>query len=321
MAHMAALAGSLEVAPNDARRPPIASTLLRVVSVVIAPTTFVTAFAYYFGWARTTALYDYFGVDQSTIGLSTQDYLLKSTNALFPAAFAFAALSLVALGLIVAARTALTRAGPGSRRGTGLQIAACLAVGLTGFCWLARAAAHSPWPPVCFSVAVAVLWAVIDARRHAQRLHTQRPSRWTGLGAAAPVITAGLVGVIVLGGLFSALSRYAVNVGEGAASEIGRFLSQPASTRGDRYSYSKPGVRLYSKSRLGIAEPSLGIVETEVTTDEKGFQFRYSGLRLLNESGGHYFLLPVGWTRSRGVVIVLRDNDESIRLDYTVGTS
>ena len=37
----------------------------------------------YFGWARTSVHYAVFGIDQGTLGLSVQDYLLRSVNETF----------------------------------------------------------------------------------------------------------------------------------------------------------------------------------------------------------------------------------------------
>lgn len=49
----------------------------------VAPTTFVTALLFYFGFAYTDALYEQFGVDAATLGFSSQDYLLRSASPLF----------------------------------------------------------------------------------------------------------------------------------------------------------------------------------------------------------------------------------------------
>src|SRR5205814_9746584 len=52
--------------------------VLQLISLVVAPTTLLTALLYYFGWLSTNRFSRYFGIDPSTIGFSTQDYLLRA---------------------------------------------------------------------------------------------------------------------------------------------------------------------------------------------------------------------------------------------------
>ena len=80
--------------PSPAREPaagPAASDgalpnprrALELIGLVVAPTTLVTALAFYFGWVLTNSRASYFGIDASALGYSTQDYLLRSADALF----------------------------------------------------------------------------------------------------------------------------------------------------------------------------------------------------------------------------------------------
>src|SRR2546423_8248003 len=57
--------------------------VLALVGALVAPTTLVTGLAFYFGWRREQAFAGYFGVDPSTLGYSTSDYVLRSVDALF----------------------------------------------------------------------------------------------------------------------------------------------------------------------------------------------------------------------------------------------
>jgi hypothetical protein len=50
---------------------------------VLAPTTVITALLFYFGWARTNALFGRLGIDQCALGFTVQDYLLRSVNSTF----------------------------------------------------------------------------------------------------------------------------------------------------------------------------------------------------------------------------------------------
>jgi hypothetical protein len=49
---------------------------------------------------------------------------------------------------------------------------------------------------------------------------------------------------------------------------------------------------------------------------EGGIQYRYRGLRLLEHTGDKYFLISDGWTPTYGVLFTLRDDDESVRIDF-----
>ena len=48
----------------------------------MAPTSAVTALLYYFGWARTSVQAQQMGLDDSLLGYSTQDYLLRSLTSM-----------------------------------------------------------------------------------------------------------------------------------------------------------------------------------------------------------------------------------------------
>ena len=54
-----------------------------MLTAIVAPTTVLTALLFHIGWIRTNALFQYFGVDATALGFTTQDYLLRSTEALY----------------------------------------------------------------------------------------------------------------------------------------------------------------------------------------------------------------------------------------------
>jgi hypothetical protein len=47
-----------------------------LIVAVVAPVTLITALAYYFGYRRESAFAGYFGIDPSTLGFTTNDYVL-----------------------------------------------------------------------------------------------------------------------------------------------------------------------------------------------------------------------------------------------------
>ena len=57
------------------------------------------------------------------------------------------------------------------------------------------------------------------------------------------------------------------------------------------------------------------VKEEPLSRADSAFRFRYTGLRLLDHIGGHYFLVSDGWTPRYGVVITLSDTDP-VRLEF-----
>ena len=71
---------------------------------VVAPLSLITALLFYFGYASSRAQYEYFGIDVDTIGLSTQDYVMRSPQPLLTPL-----LALLLLAVAVAALNELIR--------------------------------------------------------------------------------------------------------------------------------------------------------------------------------------------------------------------
>src|ERR687897_3440807 len=49
---------------------------------IVTPVTLITALLFYFGYVSARSRYEYFGIDVDTIGLSTQDYVMRSPQPL-----------------------------------------------------------------------------------------------------------------------------------------------------------------------------------------------------------------------------------------------
>jgi hypothetical protein len=107
----------------------------------------------------------------------------------------------------------------------------------------------------------------------------------------------GLVAVLITINLLWAITHY--------ADALGR-------TDGYQLAYSQfsdhPAVVVNSTKRLFL-DPFGGVEETRLGGKDAAYQFRYSNLRLLIQSGGKYFLVPSGYSVADPVVIVLNDND------------
>ncbi|MCA1708568.1 MAG: hypothetical protein LC808_36940, partial [Actinobacteria bacterium] len=73
--------------------------ILELIGAIIAPTALITGLLYYFGWARTQAIFAYFGVDTSLVEYSPSDYVLRSSTVTFDALVRMTFLALILMGL------------------------------------------------------------------------------------------------------------------------------------------------------------------------------------------------------------------------------
>ena len=283
--------------------------VLQSVGAVVAPTTLVTALAFYFGFVRTDSLFGYFGIDGSLLGFSSQDYVLRSADALFlPLAAAFVA------GLVVVrAHSAVSRWLARRHHLDALRWAAGVATGLGLVLFGSGAwAVFRPlpfdlgylFPPLSLGLGALLLAYATYVGRRLRTLDRGEEERHTEPRWVTSTNTA-LVGLLVVISLFWAASEYARDLGEGRAEDVAADLSV------------RPGVVLYSKQSLQITAP--GVRETRVEDADATYRYRYEGLRFLIRSGGKHFMVPEQWTRSSGAAIVLPDTDH-IRLEFTGGS-
>lgn len=77
--------------------------VLENLGKVIAPATLLSSVMLYFGWVRTAALFNYFGVDPAILGFSVQDYALRTVGVAFqPAIFLLLAILVASIFVWVA---------------------------------------------------------------------------------------------------------------------------------------------------------------------------------------------------------------------------
>lgn len=281
---------------------------LELIGLVVAPTTLVTALAFYFGWVLTSSRASYFGIDASALGYSTQDYLLRSADALFvPLGSVF----VLALGCVWLHAFALRQLREPAARAR-LRIAAWAAVAAGGA--LFAFGVFAVFRPLSFSphylfrsaspgIGIALLaygLALLDRIVAAQRGQVRRTESPASVRATALALVALLV---VLSGFWTA-SEYADALGRGRAQRLAASLQL------------RPQVTVYAPKRLAIDAGD--VVEQRLAGDDGAYRYRYSGLRLLVRSGGKYFLVPDGWTRRSGTAIVLADSTD-YRFEFGAG--
>ena len=199
-----------EDAPADVGRD--IGQIVRVATEVIAPVTLITALLYFFGRKQITFFFEYFGVDVSSLGLTTTDYLyLAQDGLLIP-------LAVVATGVLVALWVRGSRAGSSGpevdRRivrvagpvGAGLALFGLVqafrpGAGLAGWVpsWLA---------PLCLAGGVLLLGLAVRRRRAMRR--RDDPS-WVPPSQTAQLAEWGAMFALVAVALFWAVADYSAN--------------------------------------------------------------------------------------------------------------
>lgn len=276
---------------------------LELVGLVAAPTALLTALAFYFGWVLTNARASYFGLDASTLGFSTEDYLLRSTDALF---VPLGTILVIALGAVWLHELAVGALGdPGRRalvrRAAQAAIAAGAAIFAVGVVAVFEPLSFSPhylFAPVSPGLGIVLLAYGV----HLRARYEGRP-----VGAHAPrsrALGAVLIGALVVLSAFWTASTYADALGRGRGERLAANLD------------ARPHVTVYASQRLELG--AAGVAERRLPARDSAYAFSYSGLRLLVRSGGKYFMVPADWTRSDGTAIVLDDRPE-YRFEFGTG--
>lgn len=293
-----------------------ATRLERLISwaaSVVAPLSVLTALLFYFGYASSRAQYEYFGVDVDTIGLSTQDYVMRS-----PAALLTPLLVLVLIAVAVATTHDVVRrrirvATTGTthddakvaQRSTGRLArlhTAVRAVGLAGQLLLAVGtlmllgyAALRSWPPypmvTPLVMGVGAGLALYGARVVGILRPEDRPRPSVVLTLALVLVT----------DVFWATATLAQWSGRGSAHDIARHL--------DRL----PAVLVDTRERLSLRSPNVQETTLPASTGQT-FHYRYRGLHLLIQGKERLFLVPGAWSPSDFTLVLPMDG--SVRLQF-----
>lgn len=273
------------------------SEVLRQMAGVVANVAVLTALLVYFGWRRAEVQSRRLGFDESLLGASTRDYLLRSVGPVL--------VLLVVVGLAGLAWVALDRGLTGRLRTAGpadpvlrwsLRLLLASVVVLPGLVWLTRGlwtrTAFVVWP---LSIAAGVLLCLYAlAFRSGLPGHAEIP-------AGRAVVVRACAALLAAIGLFTAAHNLATVEGVQLADGFVDELS------------TRPQVVVYSLQQLHIDAP--GADEERLGGDDSAYRFRYVGLRLLEHTGGQYFLVSDGWTPEYGVVVALPE-DAAIRLEF-----
>jgi hypothetical protein len=276
---------------------------LETTGLVVAPATLLTALLYYFGWASSNAAWIYFGVDQSAIGFSAQDYILRAVRPLFWPLSVLVLFALVALEV----DAEIERLRRAQRCCTLIErLPAFLAAGavpilLAAFLSRQGYAVLGSKPivtPALFALGTALLSyaATLRRRTHPPAEETEPHRPRTGMP-----LKFSLAAALLILSVFWTLGDWASDQGWRNAETLGRNLSR------------QPGVVIHSREALAIDGPG---VQVEYTSEAStAYHYTYRGLRLLVRSGGRFFVVPDRWTRSTGLAVVVPESD-GIRVDF-----
>ena len=280
---------------------------------VVAPLSLITALLFYFGYASSRAQYEYFGIDVDTIGLSTQDYVMRSPQPLLTPLLALLLLAVAVAALnelirrrvgaavadgedpdprtAVAARRRLRR----DRRLARAVVAAGYVVLVTGVALLLAYGVLLDWPyyPLVTPLTSAFGAALcLYGRRIARLLDPTAPGR-----RPAALSLALVLGVSI----FWTTATFAQWSGRGSALEIARHL--------DRL----PSVVVDTTEELHLISPDID-VKALPPSNGQTFTYRYRNLRLLIQGRDRLFLVPGTWS-ARNATLVL-PMDGSVRLQF-----
>jgi hypothetical protein len=252
---------------------------------IITPITLVTGLLFYFGYVSARSQYEYFGIDVDTIGLSTQDYVMRSPQ---PLLVPLLILTLLAVAFLLL-HNAIHPTPTAIRRAT-VGATAVLAVGVAGL------VAYPLLGGLPYYALVVPLVIGSSAAALAYLTYLSRP-------AGSPRILIALLAVVTTTCAFWATATTAQYSGRGLAKSHARNLNR------------FPVVILDTKEKLALRSP--GIEETALRpSTAQTFNYRYRGLRLLVVGENRLFLVPQTWTASNTTLVVPLDNTIRVQFQF-----
>ena len=294
------------------------------VANIVAPTTLLSALLFYFGYVSSQAEYAYFGLDVGTIGLSTQEYIMRSPQ---PLLVPLITLPLAGAGFLLADAAVRRRIAPASidmadqakaakvfKRVSRGSTAAGLAVLFAGIVLLFIYSYIRDWPfyglvtPVVVASGAGLTAysshlrrTIKIAARHTRVADTELSpiDRLSSLPRAVTV----LIYALIIASIFWATATIAQWSGLGLAQSQAQHLDH------------LPSVILDTRERLYLRDP--GIEETLLRASQgQTFHYRYRHLRLLIQGHDQMFLVPDVWSASDSTLIVPIDGSVRVQFQF-----
>jgi hypothetical protein len=310
------------VTEPDERPPdstPDADTFRQAWSIVVAaarvlvPSTLLASLFFYFGLRYTQDHYLQYGLDESGLGFSTTDYVVRSLNVTVQPARVVAVVVAVAVGLHIGLSAALqvahrSRSGSDERlaRRLGAVLVAAGTVGMLLF-----------WSPGRLDVEplTSSLWWLVSLLTVLYGLYLggKRPR---GEGRVRRFLAEALgdgewriVGSVLLGTAVVLVVHGAFEVTRAYAHE--RALQQAMQNEASPWNF--PLVRIYSTIDLAL-DDRLDVDEDLLPGEAGAYRYRYEDMRLFLQQNGRLVLWPADRSPRSGMFI-LHESDE-IRIEY-----
>lgn len=262
---------------------------LSLAGKVLPLVTLITALLFYFGYVSARSQYEYFGIDVDTVGLSTQEYVMRSPQPLLVPLLVMTLLAVA--GLLV--HNAIHPTETGVRRASRATVVLLLigVVGLLAYPLIGQLPYYALVVPTVIGLAAATLAYLTYVRR---KLNPQQGGQ-TALIALLVVVTVTCA--------FWATATTAQYSGRGLAKADAENL--------DKF----PVVILDTKEKLALRSP--GLEETALRPGAgQTFNYRYRGLRLLVVGDDRLFLVPQQWTASNTTVVVPLDGSVRVQFQF-----
>jgi len=266
------------------------------LSSFVAPLTLVTALLFYFGYVSTREFFRYFGVDVDIVGLSSQEFVMRSPGALFIPVMVLTLLAAAAiLGHRALRKWLLTQERPAQRRVVGILAWTGIGFILAG---LALAFLVPFFPSWAYGQLLTPLFLAIGAGLAAYAAATVRALSPTGGGRGVVV----LLVLVMIAGTFWSTATIAQWWGLGQARTLAADLT------------TLPAVVLDTRERLypGNDDITFQALGDEASADDPAvaqmFGYRYFGLRLLAQGGGRLYLVPDAWSPDASTLVVPYDD-------------
>jgi hypothetical protein len=287
-----------EPAPPGAGRH---NEIVRQLAAGLANVAVLGALLVYFGWQRAEVHAELLGFDESILGMSARDYMLRSVGSVIRLLLIVGVTGLAWLWLDSRLVARIRTRGPADPLARSvLRLLPLGWVILPGMVLLAGFVPGREWHRLVavafpFSIGLGVLLLP-----YAIHLRTLLPTPPEPPAEGREMLLRGFTALIVGVTLFWGTARYAERAGYHLADDWVH-----------RAEYTS--VVAYSQKRLHLDAP--GAQEKELDGSEGDYRYRYDGLNLLEHTGGRYFLVSEDWTVRHGVVLVL-DDDDTIRLEF-----
>ena len=254
---------------------------------IVTPVTLISALLFYFGYVSARSQYEYFGIDVDTIGLSTQDYVMRSPQ---PLLVPLLVITLLAVGGLLL-HNAIRPTETGVRRAR-IVAGVVLLLGVLGlllYPFLGEMPYYALVVPGVIGLAAAALAYIAYQQR---KLDPE---------GGSPRVLIVLLALVTVTCAFWATATTAQYSGRGLAKSDARNLDQ------------FPVVILDTKEKLALRSP--GLEETALRPGAgQTFNYRYRGLRLLVVGENRLFLVPQNWTASNTTLVIPLDS--SIRVQF-----